>query len=215
MDFEEKMALAEKKQDELKKRISEAMEARKAAYKADKKDAMIWLSKMDDAIDEYCKNVEAQLYCDMTDIKAEAHADVEAVREAVKAAPEELDNNVAEYEAKMQVKLEDDMKTIKGEMNAAEENFRILQDRYHGKLNSELLKIQMQQDELIKRIEAAKTKHDIKTDERLFNDLVAYADNCQMMAYAYAMEAELAMADANSVMEEYYQLSSELASENA
>ena len=40
-------------------------------------------------------------------------------------------------------------------------------------------------------------------EKQLINDLLDYADDCELMAYAYAVEAEMAVLDACDVLTDY------------
>ena len=199
MNFEERLAQTQIKLEELKAKINESMESAKKAGKANRKEAMINLAKMDAAIEKFGKDVEAQVYCDVTSLGKEAQADAEAVKNALG----EIDDKIIDKNVEAKEKVEDNIATVEGSAVAAEENFRIAKDRYNSKLNANRLKVQMHQEEIKNRIESKKTELDKAAQEELIMDLLDYADDCQMVAYAYAMEAELAILDACDQIDAY------------
>ena len=286
MNFEERLAQTQTKLDELKAKINDSIESAKAARQADRKEAMINLAKMNAAIEDFGRDVEAQVYCDVTSMKAEAQADVDAVGDAIdeigdkitakaeavgkaldeaddkidakvgeiddkltakaeaidKALDEaddkidakvgeiddkidakldKVDAKVEELDAKIDAKLDadaekydaamdkidakvnDDLDAIEGDYYAAKEVVRLAKERYDSKLNATRLKVQMHMEDVKNRIEAKKTELDKAAQEELIMDLLDYADDCQMIAYAYAMEAELAILDACDEIEDY------------
>ena len=286
MNFEERLAQTQTKLDELKAKINDSIESAKAARQADRKEAMINLAKMNAAIEDFGRDVEAQVYCDVTSMKAEAQADVDAVGDAIdeigdkitakaeavgkaldeaddkidakvgeiddkltakaeaidKALDEaddkidakvgeiddkidakldKVDAKVEELDAKIDAKLDadaekydaamdkidakvnDDLDAIEGDYYAAKEDVRLAKERYDSKRNATRLKVQMHMEDVKNRIEAKKTELDKAAQEELIMDLLDYADDCQMIAYAYAMEAELAILDACDEIEDY------------
>ena len=71
MNFEERLAQSQAKLDELKEKINNSIDSAKAAYQVDKKEAMIKLAKMNAAIEDFGRDVEAQVYCDVTSMQKE------------------------------------------------------------------------------------------------------------------------------------------------
>ena len=108
-----------------------------------------------------------------------------------------------EAAGKLQAKIDDSLATVEGDVNAAEENQRLAKERYDSKLNATRLKVQMHKEEVKNRIESKKTELDKAAQEELIMDLLDYADDCQMIAYAYAMEAEMAIMDACDEIADY------------
>ena len=153
---------------------------------------------------------EAQVYCDVTSMQKEVEADAAAMSEAMKEIDEKVDAKITKdakkYEEageKLMAKVDDDLATVEGDINVAAENRRIAKERGDSKLNATRLKVQMHQEEVKNRIEARKTELDKAAQEELILDLLDYADDCQMIAYAYAMEAELAIIDACDEIQDY------------
>lgn len=159
MNIEERLAQSQAKLDELKEKINNSIDSAKAAYQVDKKEAMIKLAKMNAAIEDFGRDVEAQVYCDVTSMQNEVKADTEAINKA----------------------MED----------------------INDKIDATRLKVQMHREEVKNRIETKKTELDKAAQEELIMDLLDYADDCQMVAYSYAMEAELAIMDACDEIADY------------
>ena len=210
MNFEERLAQTQSKLEELKAKINESIESAKAAYEVDKKDAMIRQAKFDAAIEDFGRDVAAQVYCDVTSMQKEFEADAAALNEAIEQIDDKINAKIAEGAKKydeagenLMAKVDDGLATVEGDVNAAAENRRLAKERSDSKLNATRLKVQMHQEEVKSRIEAKKTELDKAAQEELIADLLDYADDCQMIAYAYAMEAELAITDACEEIRDY------------
>ena len=210
MNFEERLAQSQAKLDELKEKINNSIDSAKAAYQVDKKEAMIKLAKMNAAIEDFGRDVEAQVYCDVTSMQNEVKADTEAINKAMEDINDKIDAKIADnarkYDdaaEKLMAKVDDSLATAEGNVNAAEENSRLAKERYNSKLNATRLKVQMHQEEVKNRIESKKTELDKAAQEELIMDLLDYADDCHMVAYSYAMEAELATMDACDEIADY------------
>ena len=210
MNFEERLAQTQSKLEELKAKINESIESAKAAYEVDKKDAMIRQAKCDAAIEDFGRDVAAQVYCDVNSMQKEFEADAAALNEAIEQIDDKINAKIAEGAKKydeagenLMAKVDDGLATVEGDVNAAAENRRLAKERSDSKLNATRLKVQMHQEEVKSRIEAKKTELDKAAQEELIADLLDYADDCQMIAYAYAMEAELAITDACEEIQDY------------
>ena len=210
MNFEERLAQTQSKLEELKAKINESIESAKAAYEVDKKDAMIRQAKFDAAIEDFGRDVAAQVYCDVNSMQKEFEADAAALNEAIEQIDDKINAKIAEGAKKydeagenLMAKVDDGLATVEGDVNAAAENRRLAKERSDSKLNATRLKVQMHQEEVKSRIEAKKTELDKAAQEELIADLLDYADDCQMIAYAYAMEAELAITDACEEIKDY------------
>ena len=210
MNFEERLAQTQAKLEELKAKINESLESAKAARQADKKEAMIAQAKINAAIEDFGRDVAAQVYCDVNSMQKEFEADAAALNEAIEQIDDKINAKIAEGAKKydeagenLMAKVDDGLATVEGDVNAAAENRRLAKERSDSKLNATRLKVQMHQEEVKSRIEAKKTELDKAAQEELIADLLDYADDCQMIAYAYAMEAELAITDACEEIQDY------------
>ena len=143
-------------------------------------------------------------------MQKEFEADAAALNEAIEQIDDKINAKIAEGAKKcdeagekLMAKVDDELATVEGDINAAAENRRIAKERSDSKLNATRLKVQMHQEEVKSRIAAKKTDLDKAAQEELIMDLLDYADDCQMIAYAYAMEAELAITDACEEIRDY------------
>lgn len=159
---------------------------------------MIAQAKINAAIEDFGRDVAAQVYCDVASMQKEVEADAAAMGEAMKEIDEKIDAKIAEdakkYDEageKLMAKVDDELATVEGDINAAAENRRIAKERSDSKLNATRLKVQMHQEEVKNKIAAKKIELDKAAQEELIMDLLDYADDCQYIAYSYAMEAEL------------------------
>ncbi|MBQ3392428.1 MAG: hypothetical protein IJG52_03340 [Lachnospiraceae bacterium] len=189
MDFEERFAQAQAKLDELKAKINASLDSTKAAYQKEASDKLV---EIDTAIEKFAEEIEAELGENFSYMKEQARKDAASIGESF----DKLDERV-------QDKIDDDVDAVEGDISAAEENLRIVKDRADGKLNAARLKVQMHQEQIRDKIEAKKTSFDKAAQEALITDLLDYADDCQKIAYAYAMEAELAIMDACDEIKDY------------
>lgn len=210
MNFDERLTQTQAKLDEVKARINTSIDSAKEAQTLKKKDIIVKLGKMDAAVSDFNKNVEAQVLCDVTSMKEEVTSDVDTISAALDQLGDKIESRVEKDDAecetaaeKLQAKFDDDKETIEGDINAAEEDIRLAKERYEGKLNSTRLKVQMHLEQIKAKINAKKTEIDKAAQEEMILDLLDYADDCQMIALSYAMEAELAILEACDEIEDY------------
>ena len=78
-----------------KAKINESIESAKAAYEVDKKDAMIRQAKFDAAIEDFGRDVAAQVYCDVTSMQKEFEADAAALNEAIEQIDDKINAKIA------------------------------------------------------------------------------------------------------------------------
>ena len=178
MTFEERLAQSQAKLEELKEKINKSIDSAKATYQTDKKEAMIKLAKMNAAIEDFGRDVEAQVYCDVTAMQKEIEADNAAMNKAMEDINNKIDAKVDadmkkydEKAEKLQAKIDDGLATADGNLNATIENNRLAKERYNSKLNATRLKVQMHQEEVKNRIESKKTE----LDKAAFRGLTLHA----------------------------------------
>ena len=119
MNFEERLAQTQSKLEELKAKINESIESAKAAYEVDKKDAMIRQAKFDAAIEDFGRDVAAQVYCDVTSMQKEFEADAAALNEAIEQIDDKINAKIAEGAKKydeagedLMAKVDDGLATV-------------------------------------------------------------------------------------------------------
>jgi F0F1-type ATP synthase membrane subunit b/b' len=192
MSFEERLGETKAKMDELKARFNETIESAKKADQLKKDEILVKIAKMDAAIEDFGRDIEAQVYCDVTSMKEEAKSDIDAIGKAI----DELNTKAID-------KTYDNIAAVDGAINAAEENSRLAREQYESKLNSTLLKAQMNVEAAKAKVDAQKEAVDKVAMEKRINDLLDYADGCQQLSLVYAMEAELAILEACDEIEAF------------
>ena len=210
MNFDERLAQTQAKMEELKAKIFDSIDSAKKESELRRDERIVKIAKMYAAIEDFNKDVEAQVICDVDAMKDEIATDVNAFNEAMDDLNEKIDNRIKERSDKynekadsFQAKVDDFLSTMEGNANAAQENVRIAKEQYKSKLDSTLLKIQMQIEAIKARIADKKAELEKEDQEEYILDLLDYADYCQQMALAYAMNAELAILDACDEIDNY------------
>ena len=232
MNFEERVAKQQAKLEELKAKLNESMDVAKEAYQYNKNEREEKLNQMNDKVENFNKEVESKIENSIEEAKSDVRVTQQLVKEDVAAMEDRIDDKIeakadrigaafdkidARVEANkfeseaihdeavetLQAKADDQIATVEGNFNATEENLRLAKERYEGKLNASRLKVQMHKDELARSSDNKKTQLGMAAEERMITDLLDYADDCQMIAYAYALEAEMAILDACDVLTDY------------
>ncbi|MBQ9511227.1 MAG: hypothetical protein IJR55_06000 [Clostridia bacterium] len=181
MDFKERLALTQQKMDELNKKISEAADTAKKAHQMKKEELKADIEQLDREIDMLDKAVDKQI-----------DEDIEKANEFL----DKTEKSVAE-------EIDTEADIMQGDLNAAKENFRLVKERGQSKLNSALLKMQMSINAAKAKLNEKKTERDKAKQEQHIADLLVYAESCQQMALAMALEAELTILEATAEAEDY------------
>ena len=232
MNFEERVAKQQAKLAELKARLNESMDVAREAYQYNKNEREEKLNEINAKVEDFNKEVERKVTNSIADAKSDARVTAQLVKDDIADMEDRIDDKIeakadkigetfdridARTEANrfereaihdeavemLQARADDQRATVEGNVSAVEENFRLAKERYNSKLNNSRLKVQMHQEELKRRIDNTKTELDMAAEEQLINDLLDYADDCELMAYAYAVEAEMAVLDACDVLTDY------------
>lgn len=181
MDYKAKLAEAQAKMDELKIKIGSAADNAKAAYQMNKEEIAANIAELDAKLDTLSSAIDAQIESDIED----ANAAVDLIDEAITQ------------------QLNDDIATAEGHINAARENIRLAKERSDSKLNSLKLRVQMNVNAAKAKITEKQEAHDKTKQEQRIVNLLDYADNCQQLAYAMALEAELTILEAAAEAADY------------
>ena len=104
-----------------------------------------------------------------------------------------------ETKDKISKKVED----AKSDVEAAKENCRIAADKSKGKINSGLLKMQMNIEETKKAIEAKKELHDKEKLQKYIDEQFDYAADALELAFLLAKESKLAFLEALEAQVEF------------
>lgn len=220
MTFEEKYAAQGRKLDELKAKLDAAVDARKLAREKTREEIAADIDALDAKIDEFNASVDAKIDAKVDDINAkmdakaeEIDAKIDAKAEEVSAKAEEvgvkveqgaakaksaftLDKATAEAVANEPTRLAELEKRTAGNFAAAEENARLIRARRDAKCSNAKLRTEMKVNAAKEKVAERKEARDKAAQEDWIIDLLAYANSCYEMAYAWAMEAEYTMMEA-------------------
>ena len=169
-------------------------------------------AKIDAKVDDINAKMDAK--AEEIDAKIDAKAEeVSAKAEEVSAKAEEvgvkveqgaakaksaltLDKATAEAVANEPTRLAELEKRTAGNFAAAEENARLIRARRDAKCSNAKLRTEMKVNAAKEKVAERKEARDKAAQEDWIIDLLAYANSCYEMAYAWAMEAEYTMMEA-------------------
>ena len=187
MTFEEKYAAQGRKLDELKAKLDSAVDARKVAHEKNREQIAADIEALDAKINDFYDAADAKLDADAAKVKDALTLD-QATAESIASAPTGLD----EIE-----------KQTAGDAAAAAENVRLMNERRDSAINATKLRTEMKVNAAKAKIAAHKEAIDKAAREELILDLLDYAEGCYEMACAWALEAEAAMMEAASEINDY------------
>lgn len=124
-------------------------------------------------------------------------------KEEIAAELAELIAELKELDAAIGARISDDISVVKGDINAAAENTCLANECLHSKLNSTLLKAQMNVNAAKAKITENKVFSDESERKQRIIDLFNYADNCYYAALATVLEAEAAVLEATAEAADY------------
>lgn len=99
--------------------------------------------------------------------------------------------------------IDEKIKETRGNVEAAKENARMVQERGKSKISSELLKMQMKVEEAKDKLAQKKEAKDEEKLEKYIDDTIEYAQDCVAMSVLAAKEAKLAFLEALDAELEY------------
>ena len=99
--------------------------------------------------------------------------------------------------------IDEKIKETRGNVEAAKENARMVQERGKSKISSELLKMQMKVEEAKDKLAQKKEAKDKEKLEKYIDDTIEYAQDCVAMSVLAAKEAKLAFLEALDAELEY------------
>ena len=144
-----------------------------------------------------------------------AHAmkkeEIAAAIDAINADLDELDTAIAEEFAEYETDLGNEMdeleadisEEVTGSINAAKENIRLAKERRNSKIYALKLKSQMKADALKEKIADKRAEKDKAAMESYILDLLDYAECCQQVAFAAAIEADMTLLEAAEAAADY------------
>lgn len=191
MTFEEKYAAQGRKLDELKAKLDSAVDARKVAHEKNREQIAADLKALDAKIYDFYATADAKLDAGLDEAQAK-------VKDAFT-----LDQATAESIASASTGINEIQKQTAGDAAAAAENVRLMNERRDSAINATKLRTEMKVNAAKAKIAAHKEAIDKAAREELILDLLDYADGCYEMACAWALEAEAAMMEAASEINDY------------
>ncbi len=192
MTYEERIAAAQAKMEAFKAKMAASSEKAKAARAMKKEEIAAAMDSINADLDE----LDAALAEDYAKYNA-------AVNEYDKAVTEEY----AKFDKAMienaEAVVADDIATIDGNINAAKENVRLAKERADSKIYAFKLKAQMKAEAIKDKLAVKRAERDKASMELYIMDLLDYAESCQQVAFAAAIEADLTLLQAAEVAAEY------------
>lgn len=192
MTYEERIAAAQAKMEAFKAKMAASSEKAKAAHAMKKEEIAAAMDSINAELDE----LDTALAEDYAKYNA-------AVNEYDKAVTEEY----AKFDKAMienaEAVISDDVATIEGDINAAKENVRLAKERADSKIYAFKLKAQMKAEAIKDKLAAKRTERNKAAMELYIMDLLDYAESCQQVAFAAAIEADLTLLQAAEVATEY------------
>ena len=198
MTFEEKYAAQGRKLDELKAKLDSAVDARKIAREKNRAQIAVEMQALDAKIYDFYTAVDAKLDAGLDEAEAKVKADAAKVKDALT-----LDQATAESIADAHTGINEIQKQTAGDVAAAAENVRLMNERRDSTINAAKLRTEMKVTAAKEKVAAHKEAIDKAAQEELILDLLDYAEGCYEMACAWALEAEAAMMEAAGEINDY------------
>ena len=194
MTFEEKLAAQGRKLDELKAKLDEGVAAAKAAREMRRDEFVADVKELDAALEELDAKVDAKVQAKAAEIDAHLTLD--------KAAAEYIANTSTRID-RVQEGTAEQVSNAKAHAAAVENNVELVKERRDEKRNSVKLHAQMSVENAKAKVDAHKKAVDKAAMEAYIIDVLDYAECCEELAFAWALEAEYAVNDALEVIDEY------------
>ena len=185
MDFNERLEKSHARMDELKAKISASGDKAKKARELKKEEIKADLAEVDKAIEKFADDVEASV-----------NKGLDASGKAINDFADDVEKNV-----NAAVKNAED--TVEGGINATTENVRMADERREQKINSARLKAQMNKEAKQAKITAKKEAISKELQEQRIVELLDYAESCQELTLAMALETEAAVLEAAAEIADY------------
>lgn len=192
MTYKERIASAQAKMETFKAKMAAAAEKAKAARAMKKEAIAAAIAEINANLDE----LDAAL--------AEDYAKFDAAVDELDAA---IAEDYAKYDAavaeRMDVRMDDKIATAEGNINAAKENLRLAKERTDSKIYAFKLKAQMKAEAVKQKLADKRAEKDKAAMEMYIIDLLDYAECCQQVAFAAAIEADMTLLEAAEIAADY------------
>lgn len=192
MTYEERIAAAQAKMEAFKAKMAASAEKAKAARAMKKEEIAA-------AIDS--------INADLDELDAALAEDYAKFNEAVDELDASVAKDYAEFDAavaeKAEAYVDDKVATADGNIAAAKENLRLAKERTDSKIYAFKLKAQMKAEAVKQKLADKRAEKDKASMELYILDLLDYAECCQQVAFAAAIEADMTLLEAAEVAAEY------------
>ena len=192
MSYEERIAAAQAKMNAFKEKMAAVAEKTKAVHEMRKEE----IAEAIDSINADLDELDAAIIQDYQENKAAIGQKLDKLSDTVASDLEEFDTSVDQEMTDFEDELE-------GNVVAANENARLAKERRESKINAIKINAQMRADALKEKIAQRDDAKDKAAMESYIIDLLDYAECCQQVAYAAAMEADMALLEATQIAAEY------------
>lgn len=192
MTYEERIAAAQSKMDAFKAKMAAAAEKAKAARAMKKEEIAAAI---------------AEINADLNELDAALAEDYAKFDGAVKEFDAAIAEDYAKYDAavaeRMDARIDDKIATAEGNINAAKENLRLAKERSDSKIYAFKLKAQMKAEAIKQKLADKRAEKDKAAMEMYIIDLLDYAECCQQVAFAAAIEADMTLLQAAEIAADY------------
>lgn len=203
MNWNERMELSQKRMEDIKKKMAASAESSKKARALKKEEIKSDMADVNASIEKFADRVEKVVNDGLTE-SAEAIEDfADIVEVKVNDGLAKSGAAVEDFADDVEAEVNDSIATVQGDVNAAKENARLSKEERDSKLNTIRLKTQMNMEEKKKRITEKKEAMDKASQEKRINELLDYAESCQALTLAMALETEAAFLDAADEIADY------------
>ena len=192
MSYEERIAAAQAKMNAFKEKMAAVAEKTKAAHEMRKEE----IAEAIDSINADLDELDEAIIEDYQENKAAIGQKLDKLSDTVASGLEEFDTSVDQEMTDFEDELE-------GNVVAANESARLAKERRESKINAIKINAQMRADVLKEKIAQRDDAKDKAAMESYIIDLLDYAECCQQVAYAAAMEADMALLEATQIAAEY------------
>ena len=128
---------------------------------------------------------------------------IDAINEDIDALDKAIADDYDAFDNEIDAMIDDQMDTIEGDVEAAKENARLSKEKRDSKINSLKLKAQMKSEAKKEKIAKKREEKDKVAQEMYILDLLEYAESCEQVAFAAAIEADLALLEAAEAAQDY------------
>ncbi len=135
--------------------------------------------------------------------KEEISAAINEINADLEELYESIADDYAEFEAGVEAEIDDQIATVDGDIAAAEENMRLAKERRNSKIYALKLKAQMKTEAIKDKIDDRRAEKDKAAMENYIIDLLDYAESCQQVAFAAAIEADMTLLEAAEIAADY------------